>query len=278
MIITYLFEFSLEKDEILFNENENGKYFYIVKSGILELLRNNEHTKFFYELDCFGELSLLQSNKRSGTVRSVTDAELYILDGEIFRTIVKSINQTRLTERLYFIEMIPMLKRLDNIQKTNLAKLINLKEFEDQKKIIKKGENGDSMYIIKTGIVSCVFESNEIRKLYPKDFFGHNSILIECRRSLDVTSLGQSSCYEFSIETLIEALGSTYKSEIIFSIVKDSFQNNIFFSEIFSENQIEKIFKNFYLKTYKNEAIIYEAGVKYRKIIVLIEGNIKNVR
>ena len=156
----------MEKNQILFNENENGKYFYIVKSGELELLNNNEHKKYFKEMDCFGEMALLQKNKRSGTVRTVTDSELYVLDGDIFRSIVKSVNQNRLKERLYFIDMIPMISSLDNIQKMNLAKLINLKKFSDQEKIISEGENGDAMYIIKKGSVSCCYNSKEIRKLH----------------------------------------------------------------------------------------------------------------
>ena len=268
----------MEKDQILFNQNENGKYFYIVKSGVLELLSNNEHIKNFVEMDCFGEMALLQKNKRTGTVRTVTDSELYVLDGDIFRSIVKKINQTRLKERLYFIDMIPLVRSLDNIQKTNLAKLINLKTFLDQEKIIKEGENGDAMYIIKKGIVSCCSESREIRKLYGKDYFGHNSILIECKRSLDVISIGNSSCYVFSKETLIEALGNNYKDAIFFSIFKDSLLRNSFFSEIFTESQIEQIYEKFVLKKYKNKDVIFEAGIKSRKILLLIEGNIINVK
>jgi signal-transduction protein with cAMP-binding, CBS, and nucleotidyltransferase domain len=66
--------------------------------------------------------------------------------------------------------MIPMMPSLDNIQKTNLARLINLIEFEDQENIIIEGDFGDNMYIIKGGVVSCRYKNKEIRKLNPKTF------------------------------------------------------------------------------------------------------------
>jgi signal-transduction protein with cAMP-binding, CBS, and nucleotidyltransferase domain len=136
---------------------------------------------------------------------------------------------------------------------------------------------GDRMYIIKDGIVSCRFKNKEIRKLYSKDFFGHNSILIECKRSLDVASIGKTTCYEFSKETLIEALGNGYKETILFSIFRECLIKNKFFSEIFNETQFERMFEYFELRIYKNKDVIYQKEVKNRKILILIEGNIINV-
>ena len=277
MILKDLFEFSMEKGRVLFQENDDGKYFYIVKSGILELVIKDERKKLFKEWDCFGELALLQKCKRTGTVRCVSEVELFVLDGHVFRELVKSINQNKLKEKLFFIDMIPMIRSLDNIQKTNLARLINLVEFEDQEKIITEGDMGDRMYIIKEGIVSCRYKNKEIRKLYSKDFFGHNSILIECKRSLDVIAIGKVSCYEFSKSTLIEALGSMYKETILFSIFKECLIKNKFFSEIFNESQFERMFEYFELRIYKNQEVIYQSGIKNRKIVILIEGNIINV-
>lgn len=277
MILKDLFEFTLEKDRILFQENDEGKYFYIVKSGILELTIKGERKKLFKEWDCFGELALMQKCKRSGTVKCITEVELFVLDGQVFRDLVKSINTNKLKDKIFFIDMIPMIKCLDNIQKTNLARLINLVEFEDQEKIIREGDIGDRMYIIKDGVVSCRARNKEIRKLYSKDFFGHNSILIECKRSLDVISIGKVSCYEFSKATLKEALGDSYKDIILFSIFRECVLANKFFSEIFNESHFEKMFELFELKVYKNLEIIYHLNSKVKKVLILIEGNIVNV-
>jgi CRP-like cAMP-binding protein len=267
----------MEKDKVLFQENDDGKYFYIVKSGVLELLIKKERKKLFNEWDCFGELALMQKCKRTGTVKCLTDVELLVLEGQLFRDIVKSLTSSKLKENILFIDMIPMVKSLDNIQKTNLAKLITLKEFQDAEKIIKEGDVGDGFYIVKDGCVSCQTKGKEIRKLYANDFFGHNSILIECRRSLDVVAVGKVFCYEFSKATLKEALGETYKEIILFSIFKECVLSNKFFSEIFNEAQVEKIFELFEMKIYKDQDVIYMNNSKTKKIVILIEGNIVKV-
>lgn len=173
--------------------------------------------------------------------------------------------------------MIPMIKCLDNIKKINLARLINLVYFKKDEKIISEGEIGDRMYIIKEGVVSCKKGEKEIRKLYDKDFFGHNSIIIECKRSLDVIAHNNVICYEFSLSTLVEALGNNYKEVILFAIFREAVINNSFFSEIFNESLLEKMVELFEMKVYKNNDVIYKKNMKNKKIIILLEGNMIEV-
>jgi len=268
----------MEKNKILFQENDDGNYFYLVKSGNLSLSVKGEVIKKFKEWDYFGELALIQKCQRSGTVKCLTDCEIFVLDGKIYREKIKSVTNQKLKDKLYFIDMIPMTKCLDNIKKINLARLINLVYFKKDEKIIKEGEIGDRMYIIKNGIVSCQKNNIEIRKLYDRDFFGHNSIIIECKRSLDVIALDNVVCYEFSLNTLREALGVNYKDVILFAIFKEAIINNSFFSEIFNENIFEKMFEFFEIKIYKNSEIIYKKNSMNKKIVILLEGNIVDVR
>jgi CRP-like cAMP-binding protein len=86
---------------------EVGHYFYIVKAGGFELhLESDEQVKYYTIGQSFGELALIQRNKRSGTVKCVEDAELYCLEGEIFRSIMANVNKINLTDRLYFLSLI----------------------------------------------------------------------------------------------------------------------------------------------------------------------------
>jgi cGMP-dependent protein kinase len=265
---------TMEKNEILFKENDDGNFFYLIKNGNLSLQVKGEVIKTFEDWNYFGELALMHKCKRSGTVKCLTDCEIFVLDGKIYREKIKSFNSQILKDKLFFINMIPMIKCLDNIKKINLARLINLIYFKKDEKIIKEGDIGDRMYIIKEGIVSCRKGINEIRKLYEKDFFGHNSIIIECKRSLDVIALSNVICYEFSLNTLRKALGVNYKDVILYAIFREAIINNSFFSEIFSESIFEKMFEFFEMKIYKNSDIIYEKNSNNKKIVILLEGNI----
>ena len=75
---------------------------------------------------------------------------------------------------------------MDNISKYNVAEKQNLKVFIQNEKIIKMGEIGDSLYIIKEGIVSIRIGIKEIRQLKQYDYFGQNAILINTKRMMDV--------------------------------------------------------------------------------------------
>jgi CRP-like cAMP-binding protein len=92
---------------------EVGHYFYIVKEGAFELLlESDEQVKFYTVGQSFGELALIQKNKRSGTIKCVEDAELYCLEGEIFRSIMINANKINLTDRLYFLSLISIFSKI----------------------------------------------------------------------------------------------------------------------------------------------------------------------
>jgi CRP-like cAMP-binding protein len=274
-----IIEFRLDKDQVLFREGEEGNFFYIVKTGKLELSIKGEKKKVFNDWDCFGELALLQKCKRTGTVKCLTDSKVYFIDGGIFRDLVQRLNNNRMKDRYSFIEMIPIIKNLNQVQKTSLAESINQVEFEDKEKIITCGDIGDNMYIVKEGIVSCKIKSREIRRLYTKDYFGQNALFTEGKRTLDVVSFGKCVCYEFTRETFKEALGESYKDIILHSIFMNHITNNKFFSDLFIESQFHNLYKLFELKSYKQNDVVYpQEQNKNKKIVLVIEGNIVNVR
>jgi cGMP-dependent protein kinase len=269
----------LERDQMLFKEGEEGNFFYIVKSGKLELSIKGEKKKIFEEWDCFGELALLQRCKRSGTVKCLTDARVYFLDGGVFRDLVQRINNTLMKDRYSFIEMIPVVKNLNQVQKTSLAGLIKQVDFSDKESIISEGDMGDNMYIIKEGIISCRGKGKEIRRLYAKDYFGQNALFTEGRRTLDVISLGKTICYEFTRDMFKEALGDTYKDIILCSIYMNHMTNNAFMTDLLIESQLHNLYKNFQLKSYKEKEVVFTHDhTSNKKLVIVIEGNIINVR
>lgn len=102
--------FKIKAGSSLFREGDPGNFFYIVKEGILELcIEGTEEVKRFVQGDTFGELALIHKNKRSGTVKCMKDAQIFCLDGIIFRDIIQKINKVYLKDRLYFLSLVPIL-------------------------------------------------------------------------------------------------------------------------------------------------------------------------
>lgn len=279
MIVSHIVLLQVSKNTFLFKENDQGHYFYIVKSGEFELdLQKQDSTKIFRHGDTFGELALIQKNRRTGSVKCTKDGEVYCLEGNIFREIVQKINANDLKERIYFLNIIPLFKGLTTVQLNNLATSMIKCEFREKHTIITEGDQGDSIYIIKEGTVICMKNHSEIRKLHPKDYFGESSILFETKRSLSIISEGSCVCYHVSKAVLMEALGSDYKQTLLIGISKDSFLQNKTMKCLIFDDYFARMFPAFQLYMYKNGDTVMSSGPdKKKKIIIVIQGNLVKV-
>ena len=72
-------------------------------------------TKILSAKDTFGELALIESKKRTATVKSVDECYLYSLNGKLFREIVTKMNESELKERLTFIKIVPIFSKTISI-------------------------------------------------------------------------------------------------------------------------------------------------------------------
>ena len=276
LVMRDIIEYKILKGRMLYEEGDDGNFFYIVKSGTLSIFSKGVHKGYYNPWDCFGELALIQKCKRKETVISATDAEVFIVDGGSFRELLVKMNEIKMKDRLEFLNCVPIFNSLNNIEKNNIAAVLKLVTFLPGEKIIAEDDIGEKMYIIKEGCVSCRFKSKEIRKLFEKQFFGQKTILIDQIRSIDVISLYKTDCYEVSRTSLEEALGSNYKEAILYSMFNNFIQSSHFFKEMAIDSHLNKLFKSFTLKSYKHNELIYSKDTlkMSRKIILLIEGNL----
>ena len=82
--------------------------------------RQSQGSKQLIEGDGFGEIALLYNEKRTATIRTLSDCEVWVLDGPIFKKIViKSVVQKRSTE-LGFLDRVSLFNNLDRFEKLSL--------------------------------------------------------------------------------------------------------------------------------------------------------------
>jgi len=104
----------INEGDKLFKEGDFADYFYILKEGKLELTFSTlkDTTKILKSKDVFGELALIQKNKRTGTIKCIEKSILFCIDGTAFREVTKSVNQSFFKERMYFLSLIPIFSKL----------------------------------------------------------------------------------------------------------------------------------------------------------------------
>jgi cAMP-dependent protein kinase regulator len=279
LIVDDLIEFNLDKDRVLYEEGDDGHYFYLVMKGELEVLEGDERKKIIGEGECLGELALLHKSKRTATVRAVTDCILFVLEGTIFREIKKRLNNDKINETLQIIDKIRLLQYLEPMQKYNIACLIVSNHYSKGQKIIKRGEEGDRMYIVKEGHISCQANDKEVKRLGAGFIFGENSLIFETKRSVDVYSIDHTTLYIVTKKNLEEALGMSYRNTILFSFFRQTARDSKFFMSLFNETQFEELYKLFESKKYRpNEIVFSKDHTINKKLVFVFQGGLAEVK
>ena len=245
----------IPKDTNLFNKEDIGDYFYVIKEGKIKL-ENEFGLKFLKENDTFGELALIPNTKRTTSAKAVENCKLLLLNGKTFRVIISKITEADFKERMSILSSSTIFSSLDNNKLNALASGLICCYFEANQKILYKGDIGQSIYIIKSGKVKCLNGEQEIRFLGPKDYFGEDSILFNMNRALSVHVEEATECYQLSEFFLIETLGKDFKLEIIYSITKNAFNKSQNMRYFTNPVYFQIILDNSIIKSYEDNEVI----------------------
>ena len=272
----------ISENTILYKEGDKSDYFYIIKEGTFERTssKGEDECKILSENDTFGELVLLEGKRRTYTVRCIENGVLYALDGKFFHNLVKKISQKELKDRLSFIALVPIFNSIDSVQLNSIALSMVKCDYNAGDNIIKEGDSGDSLFIIRDGEVNCVKDKNIIRILKSKDFFGEYALLYDLPRTLSIYAKTKVTCYQISTGVLEENLGSEYKTIILKSIVKNSFIQSPLFTILNNDTYINTLYSSCENKLYQDGDVIIhpstgdEEEYNQKKIYVIIIGNL----
>ena len=280
-IINQIFYCSFNKDDIIYKEGDIGNFFYIIFKGKIEATsEKNNIIKYYGEWDCFGELSLINQQKREENIKCLEDVELFSIDGIAFRDTVKRINEEIFKDKFNFINNVFIFKYLDSISKYNIAQKMFASKFKKDTKIISKGKIAQKFYIIQDGLVSCQIDNKEIKKLSINDYFCHNCILFNEKNHFDYFAIENTSCFEIAKEDLYEALGGNFINLILFCLFKNHIEKSENLKILFPENLILDVFKIFSVVIYSSKEKLFDekSKEKYKRnpkrLIFIVDGNV----
>ena len=283
----------IPKGVIIYDSSDISNFYYIIikgKAKLVKIKKNNKEKDINFddknmqkELgpgDSFGDISFFEGKERDEEVIAKEDMELYIIDSESCRELLKKNNEIILKEKFDFLNNISIFESLDKISKYNVAQKLVKKEFPINFKIISRGEAGDKLYIIKEGIVSCKIGVKEIRKLSNNEYFGENTLLIEAKRSADIITLQKCICYELTKNDLQEALSYDYINIILFCFFTHSINNNLNLKKIIIDSFLPDIFKCFKLRQYSKKDSICDMNnsdslkKNSKRLIIVVSGSV----
>ena len=97
-------------------------------------------------------------------------------------------------------------------------------------------------------------------------------------RKMTITIKSSCILYSISIETIKTMFGDKYRDVLVLNFIKNAFSKSKYFMNI-EMKYIENIFDNFKVSKYDKNSIILKKGyVTNSKLLIVIEGNLVNVK
>jgi CRP-like cAMP-binding protein len=185
-------------------QGDKGDRFYVVKSGIADVLVDGFRVGSVAAGGHFGERALLRDAPRMATVRSRGQMELLALPREDFLTVltdqtaaaarsgdaVSVPSHSRWTQRevARLLSRVSLLAHLDSSALRRLAERSVIDNWPTGGRIIRRGEEGDRFYVLLDGRAVVSSGAGVVSELHPGDQFGEIALLHNVPRRADVTA------------------------------------------------------------------------------------------
>ena len=194
----------------IITQGEDGDAFYIVETGNFDIEVNGNKVASRGAGAAFGELALLYNCPRAATVIASTDAVVWGLDRQTFRYMIASTREDQLAAIIDTLRQVKLLSSLSDEQLNKIADAVQEMSFEAGDKIINKGEEGNSFYMIKTGDVLCTEIGSGDQKDIPLkegSYFGERALLLAEPRAANVIAQKKVTCLMLDRKAFVELLG-----------------------------------------------------------------------
>ena len=214
----------LAPSEYLFHEGDRGDSIYFVAEGEVEVVGRAADGRetivsTLREGNVFGEFGFFSNAKRSGGVRaagkaSVLELTKQDLDEIISRhkrveSVLFDFYKERVVDRLMALSTI--FSPMDAPGRKDILNRLTLVRFLKGAKVMRQGETGDTMHLIKEGRASVTVSGKDgsavpVAELKEGDFFGEIALATNKPRTADVTALTDLALVEFSKPVIRDVL------------------------------------------------------------------------
>ncbi|DAZ94562.1 TPA: hypothetical protein N0F65_004178, partial [Lagenidium giganteum] len=201
--------------EYIIRQGEEGNTFYIIVEGKVRCTSRGlgadaaeKELMMLYRGNYFGEMALMLNEPRQANCIAVGNVDCYVMDRTQFTKLLgplRSLIDRQM--RIRVLRSVPLLSSLTDDELDILAHALNVVSFEDNSKIIKEGDAGDTFYMISDGKVSVRKSGFEIMQLRSGEFFGERALLANEPRAADCVAIGRVECLTLHRDAFERLLG-----------------------------------------------------------------------
>lgn len=275
MIIEIMELFNFLPGAIVFQQDMPSKSYYIIKSGTVDILVNNQKISQIKKGEGFGELALLNDNPRVATYKCVGMTSLWVLDREIFKKVIEDITIQTFEQNRFLLEKVSLLSSISSYEKDLITINLQTLKYQINQKIFAEGEFGIEMYIVKEGMVSVTRAGIEIETLTPGCYFGEEGLIGKnVRMNTCIAVKADTKCLCLTRENIGAVLSYEIEEVIQRSFLLEIINKSDTLS-VLNNTQKDSILKKLKIKNYKPGDVIINKGTPCSlKIYILILGKI----
>jgi len=251
-------------------------HFFIVASGQVDFSIDGNNVGSCKAGGSFGELALLYNCKRAASCVTKSLCNLFRVDQVTFRYILAGSQRSSESAIIDVLQKIPIFADLDEVYYGKIADAMTEVSLSKGEQVIKKGDKGNTFYLIKSGEVKVsdigTGESQfSDHLLKEKDFFGERSLLTGEARAATVTVSSHSATLlalskEFFDETLgpLEGIiGQLVIKRILTSVP-------VFASSQLESYETDELLRKTRLTTFDRGAVIQEQSERVKESLFMI--------
>ena len=265
--------FEVAAKEVIFEQGQPGRCFFVVSAGKLEV-RANDERRVLGPGQSFGELALIDDRPRSATVRTLEACVLWGLDRSTFMKALKRLRMQEYEENKKFINSVNVFNVLTSLQKEALLGTLVTQKWTAGQVVIKQGDSGDMLYIVKQGIAVSNSERSDSREIHKGEFFGEQGLLSNALRAETVVAATDLVLISIGRSRLNEVLGNHLECILFRNSQRIALDKSQVFSSL-SVKQKEAVIDACTVKKFSGGSLVAAKGTaKSDKMFILIKGKL----
>jgi len=211
-VIDNVYQQCPKQGDTLMKQGEIGGHVYFIESGTFEILvaKGEGEAKRVNTIEgpCVtGELAMLHNAPRNATVRAITDSVTWKIDRYTFRRVIRQLGESQMRGILNFLSKVELLAPLTNLERTKVAEACDEITLEGGQVVCREGDEGDSMYIIKSGQVLVTKGGEEVARNSVGEYFGEKALMEKVPRAATVTCAMDSTFVKLDVAAFHLLLG-----------------------------------------------------------------------
>jgi cAMP-dependent protein kinase regulator len=212
-------------------QGERATELFVVRRGTLEIVEEEERTGVERVLrvlgrgESFGELGVATAAPRAATVRSLSEAELFVIDKSTFdRLLAQSLRLPEFgptVQRVNEVRSLPPFASLEPDEGAELLGSGAWVSFSPSEVIVREGEPGDAFYALAAGQVDVFERGRQVRTMGAGSHFGELALLHDVPRTATVVARTPVRAFRLEREGFDRLIVSSFRKGTIKPVITD---------------------------------------------------------